>query len=161
MDSVMPPSPDQTIPNQRIQDQTVRHLMDYLAIADPQAAQRMLSHLNGSDPSAVIHCLARVVDEVIEALAVEVSFGRNLADGMGRMLADGAPADLDRYRRLVKDAAARGPTLASLFARHLVPVLICGDARLADRFEETTRIIHKLEAIFPYTSSVFTRIGFS
>jgi nitric oxide reductase NorD protein len=53
----------------------------------------------------------------------------------------GAPADLDRYRRLVKMAAARGPTLAALFARHLVPVLTCGDDHLAHRFEETTRVM--------------------
>ncbi|MBC2710898.1 MAG: hypothetical protein HGJ94_07855 [Desulfosarcina sp.] len=122
-------------------DQTVRHLMDHLAIADPKAAQRMHGHLTGSDPSTYIQCLARVVDEVIEALAVEISFGRVLADGMGRMLAGGAMVDLDRYRARVKDAAVRGPTLARLFAQHLVPVLVCGDASLADRFEETTRIM--------------------
>ena len=115
--------------------------MDHLTIADPRAAQLMLAHLTGSEPSAYIHRLSRVVDEVIEALAVEVSFGRNLAEGMGRMLAGGARVDLDRYRRLVKKAAARGPTLAGLIARHLVPVLVCGDAGLADRFEETTRLM--------------------
>ncbi len=115
--------------------------MDYLSIADPKAAQRMLGHLAGSDPSAYVHSLARVVDEVIEALAVEVSFGRALADGMGRILVGGALADLNRYRSLVKKAIARGPTLAGLFARHLVPVLTCGDAYLVERFEETTRVM--------------------
>ena len=64
--------------------------MDHLAIADPKAAQRMLDHLNGSDRSLDVHHLSRMVDEVIEALAVEVSYGRDLADGMGRMLAPGA-----------------------------------------------------------------------
>jgi hypothetical protein len=38
-------------------------------------------------------------------------------------------------------AAARGPTLAALFARHLVPVLLCGDDHLADRFGKTTRVM--------------------
>jgi nitric oxide reductase NorD protein len=42
---------------------------------------------------------------------------------------------------MVKAAAARGPTLGGLFARHLVPVLTCGDDRLAGRFEEATRIM--------------------
>ncbi len=124
-------------------DRTVQDLMDYLAIADPKAAHRMLGHLNGSDHSLDVHRLSRMVDEVIEALAVEVSYGRDLADGMGRMLAAGRQVDLARYRRLVKKAAARGPALAALFARHLVPVLVYGDDRLADRFGEITRIMLK------------------
>ncbi|MFO7716274.1 nitric oxide reductase activation protein NorD [Desulfosarcina sp.] len=115
--------------------------MDHLSVADPQAAQRMGSHLKGMDLSAIVHRLGQVVDDVIEALTVETSYGRSLADGMGRMLAAGSPADLERYCRLVKAAAVRGPTLAGLFARHLVPVLVCGDARLAQGFEQTTRIM--------------------
>jgi nitric oxide reductase NorD protein len=120
---------------------TARQLLNELAIADPEAAEQMRCHLTNSKPEAYIYPLAGVVDEVIEALAIEVSFGRKLADGMGRMLAGGSPADLDRYRSLVNTAAARGPTLAGLFARHLVPVLTCGDNRLAQRFEETTRVM--------------------
>jgi hypothetical protein len=115
--------------------------MDRLAIADPQAAQQMGGHLTGVDPSTIVHRLGPMVDDVIEALAVEVSYGRNLADGIGRLMATGAPADLDRYSKLIKDAAARGPTLATLFARHLVPVLACGDARIAERFQEVTRVM--------------------
>ena len=103
---------DPTLPTAT--DRTVRDLMDHLAIADPTAAHRMLGHLNGSDHSRFAHRLKRMVDEVIEALAVEVSYGRALADGMGRMLAAGRLVDLDRYRRLVKMAAARGPALAAL-----------------------------------------------
>ena len=124
-------------------ERTIRDLMDHLAIADPKAAHRMLGHLDGSDHCLVIHRLSRIVNEVIEALAVEVSYGRDLADGMGRLLAAGCLTDLDRYRRLVKTAAARGPALAAILARHLVPVLVCRDGRLADRFGETTRIMLK------------------
>jgi hypothetical protein len=131
MNSTRPVSPEATC----------RQLLDHLAVADPEAAQRLGGHLMDSVPSACNQSLSRVVDEVIGALTVEVSFGRQLADGMGRLLAGSALADLDRYRRLVNAAAARGPTLAVLFARHLVPVLQSGDTRLVDRFEETTRIM--------------------
>ncbi|BBO69133.1 hypothetical protein DSCA_30630 [Desulfosarcina alkanivorans] len=120
---------------------TARRPLDDLAIADPQAAERMGRHLVDAEPEMVAGPLVRVVDEVIDALAVEVSFGRHLAEGMGRMLAKGTPADLDRYRSLVNAAADRGPTLACIFARHLVPVLTCGDSRLAERFEAATRIM--------------------
>lgn len=122
-------------------DRTVRDLMDHLAIADPKAAQRMLRHLSVSDSSAYVHRLPQLVDELIEALAMEVSFGRVLADGMGRMLAAGRLVDIDRYRRLLKMAASRGPTLAALFARHLVPVLVCADHHLVARFDATTRVM--------------------
>jgi nitric oxide reductase NorD protein len=131
MNSTRPASPEATR----------RRLLDHLAVADPEAARRLGGHLKDSDPSAFSHLLSRVVDEVIEALALEVSFGRQLADGMGRLLAGSTPAELDAYRRLIAAAAARGPTLAVLFARHLVPVLQSGDARLVDRFEKTTRIM--------------------
>lgn len=130
---------DAALPNSA--ERTVRDLMDHLAVADPDAAQRMRKHLAGSDPSVYVHRLPPMVDEVIEALVAEVSFGRELADGMGRMVAGGAVEELDRYRSLVKSASARGPTLAALFARHLVPVLRYGDTRLASRFEEATRIM--------------------
>jgi nitric oxide reductase NorD protein len=131
MDAALPPSPAQT----------ARQLLDHLAIADPEAAERMRRHLTNSKPAVDAALLARVVDEVIQALAIEVSFGRHLADGMARMLAGGTPPDLDRYRSMVNTAAAQGPTLAGLFARYLVPVLTCGDNRLAQRVEETTRIM--------------------
>ena len=63
---------DPTLPTAT--DRTVRDLMDHLAIADPTAAHRMLGHLNGSDHSRFAHRLKRMVDEVIEALAVAVSY---------------------------------------------------------------------------------------
>jgi nitric oxide reductase NorD protein len=122
-------------------DQTVRDSMDHLATADPEAARRMRRHLTGSDPSGYVHQLAHAVDALIEALAVEVSLGRDMADGMGRMLAAGLTVQTNRYRRLVKGAVARGPTLAALLARHLVPVLTSGDDHLVDRFEETIRVM--------------------
>lgn len=117
--------------------------LEDLAIADPRAAERMMGHLTGKASITDTCALARVVEEVIQALAIEVSFGRTLADGMGRMMAAGTPAGLDRYRSLVNAASARGPTLAGIYARHLVPVLTCGDNSLAHRFEKTTRVMLK------------------
>ena len=122
-------------------DDRVRSRINDLAVADPDAADRLRHHLATTDPSVYRHHLDRVVDEVVAALAVEVSFGRQLADGMGRMLQHGDRNRLERYRRLVDGAAANGPARGALFARHLAPVLACKDARLADRFEATTRVM--------------------
>lgn len=121
----------------------IRQQIDHLAIADPEAARRMQRHLARTDPSVVVCRLGQIVDEVIVALAAEVTYGRRLAEGMGRMLQCGSPADLQRYRRLVREAFQIGPARAALFARHLVPVLVSGEPRLADRFESTTRIMLK------------------
>ncbi|HSO17920.1 MAG TPA: hypothetical protein VLT88_00595, partial [Desulfosarcina sp.] len=120
---------------------TIRERLDYLAVADPEAARRLGAHLTAADPRTCAPPLARIVDDVVEALALEVSFGRRLAEGMGRILAHGTPADLERYRGFVQAAAASGPTLGSLVACHFVPVLIHGDADLADRFAATTRVM--------------------
>lgn len=123
--------------------QAAAALMDHLGVADPQAAERMRGHLGDMDVSADIQRLENVVDTIILALAEEVSYGRTLADGLGRMLAGGGQADQDHYLAWVKQAATQGPTLGTLFARHLVPVMLCGDARLVGDFEKTTRIMLK------------------
>ncbi len=123
--------------------QTVAAWMDYLAVADPQAAERMRGHLAGLGPAQDIKRIGHLVEAVIAALAEEVSYGRALADGVGRMLAGGQPADQDRYLKWVRRGATKGPTLAALFARHLVPVLLVGDAKLTRRFEEATTIMLK------------------
>ena len=130
----MPPLPH----NSR---QAAATLIDHLAVADPQAAERMRGHLNGMDAPTDIQRLENIVDTIILALTEEVTYGRTLADGMGRMLAGGRQADQDRYLAWVKKAATQGPTLGSLFARHLVPVMLCGDVRLVGNVEETTRIM--------------------
>lgn len=124
-------------------DRMVRQHIDHLAIADPEAAHRLQYHLEGTDPSLVAGHLGQVVEEVIAALAAEITYGRRLAEGMGRMLQCGPSADLQRYRRLVREAFRSGPARAALIARHLVPVLANGDRSLADRFEATTRIMLK------------------
>lgn len=127
----------------RTLDRPVEHHLARLAIADPIAAQQLEIHLTGIPLCGDAHQLARVVDEVIEALALEISFGRKLAAGMGRVLAAGDREDLKSYRRLIRKTVIRGPTLGALFAEYLVPVLVCGDRNLADRFEATTAIMLK------------------
>jgi len=122
-------------------DEKVRAKINYLAVADPDAAQRLQRHLEATDPSVYRHLLDRTVEEIITALTVEVGFGRHLADGLGRILKEGARSRLDRYRRMVMEAAENGPARGALFAKHLAPVLACNDARLADRFEAATRVM--------------------
>ncbi len=121
----------------------LQRCISHLALADPQAADRMARHLAAADPSAYAPHLDRVVDAVIEALAVETGFGRTLADGVGRLLAKTEADGLGHYLARVKAAAASGPTLGGLMAEHLVPVISCGDPRLAEQFETVSQIMLK------------------
>lgn len=127
---------------------TVQKLVDHLAVADPEAARRLQSHLNGTDPAAIAGALPRVVDAVIDALAMEISYGHALADGAARLLATGPGVDLDRYLSRVATAAGKGPTLATLLARHLASVIACRDPRLAD---DVDRVIGIMLAKGTYT----------
>lgn len=122
-------------------ERIVREHLDYLAVADPEAAQRLGTHLAVADPNTYWNRIPRLVEEVVEALAVEITYGRRLAEGFGCILAEGDPIVLAKYRDLVKAAAVSGPTLAGLFAQHLVPLLIHGDQDLVSRFEATTRVM--------------------
>jgi Mg-chelatase subunit ChlD len=121
--------------------QRVRQCIGHLALADPQAANRIAAHLAAADPATCAPHLDRVVDAVIEALTVETGFGRTLADGAGRLLANAPPDGLGHYLDRVQTAAANGPTLAGLMAQHLVPVISCGDPHLADQFERVSQIM--------------------
>ena len=121
--------------------QAITALMAHLAIADPQAADRMGRHLVNIKPPVDVHRIGGLIEDVITALAEEISWGRALAEGLGRMLAGGQAENQDLYLAWVKQAADQGPTLAALFARHLPPMLLCGNARLVDEFEKTTRIM--------------------
>ena len=123
--------------------QSYQAFIDDLAVADPEAARRLAAHLAEGHPSACTDCLGRAVNEVVEALAIEITYGRELADGIGQLLTTAPPASLNRYFSMVKTAAAKGPTLATLFAQHLAPVMACGDTLLFDRFENVTRIMLK------------------
>ena len=122
-------------------DEMVRARITYLAVADPDAAHQLQIHLADTDPSVYRHHLDRAVEEIVAALAVEINFGRQLAEGFGRMLKEGSRSRLEHYRRMVTKAAESGPTRGTLFAKHLAPVLACNDPRLADRFETTTRVM--------------------
>ena len=64
----------------------MKRYLDYLAIADPEAAQRLQHHLGEIHFQPALFPMEKAVQEIIEALCVEISFGRTLADGIGRML---------------------------------------------------------------------------
>lgn len=120
---------------------TVRAWIDYLAIADPEAARGLRGRLAGLDPSPVAERISAVVNAVIAALAMESAYGHALAEGAGRLLAAGADAGLTRYLDRVRAAAQKGATLAGLMARHLAPVLVSGDCRLADNVDRAIGIM--------------------
>ena len=79
----------------------MKRYLDHLAIADPEAAQRLQHHLGEIHFQPALFPMEKAVQEIIEALCVEISFGRTLADGIGRMLVRSTPENLDRLRALI------------------------------------------------------------
>ncbi|BBO91944.1 VWA domain-containing protein [Desulfosarcina ovata] len=122
---------------------TLRRHLDHLTIADPEAARRLQTPLADLDPASPVEGMDRAIDTIIEALAVETSYGHTLADGVGRILAGGGQSRMKRYLDQVTAAAAKGPTLATLMARHLPAVLTCPDEHLAVHFEAAVQVMLK------------------
>ncbi|GAB6907027.1 von Willebrand factor type A [Desulfosarcina cetonica] len=119
-------------------------LLNHLALADPEAARRLQTGLAEAPLKiGAAAVMERSVDAIIQALAVELSYGYTLAEGVGRMLAGGAQDQLDRYLDQVVKAAAKGPTLATLLARHLPVVLTAKDAPMVDHVETAMQVMLK------------------
>jgi nitric oxide reductase NorD protein len=102
---------------------------------DPSLARCVAGCLNGKNDRLTPDAAAQLEETALEALAVEIHYGKALTLGMARLMGAVAEADLADYRRRVAAAAQNGPTLARIMAEHLVAVIKCQDPRLLTLFE--------------------------
>ncbi len=116
----MPSSPSQTDP------------LETLAVADPDLAGRVNALL--ADKPASVADREMIVEETLDALGREITFGRAVAEGLARLVGEVDRHRIDRYRHRVREAGATGPTLGTLMATHLVPVLRSPEPGIFDRF---------------------------
>jgi nitric oxide reductase NorD protein len=114
-----------------------------LALADPELARCLEAAMNRRTPPLAPGEHRRMVDHILEGVALEVSFGLTLARGYAGLVPDCDADHLGLYRRTVREAGRTGPTLGRLMAGHLVPVLRAGDPAILDRFIQTTGIMLK------------------
>ena len=106
----------------------------HLALADPALADTVADGLKQRENPLPPADLAAIVEEILWGVSQEISLGEAVAEGYARLLGQGPSGSTDRYGQLVRQASETGPTLATLMARHAVPVLITADPALLDRF---------------------------
>jgi nitric oxide reductase NorD protein len=123
----LPSSPSQTDP------------LETLAVADPDLADRVNALL--ADKPTSVADRGMIVEETLAALGQEITFGRSVAEGLARLVGEVSQHRIDRYRRRVREAGATGPTLGTLMATHLVPVLRSPEPGLFDRFTAAVQSI--------------------
>ncbi|MDM8552718.1 hypothetical protein QUF72_21735 [Desulfobacterales bacterium HSG2] len=112
-----------------------------LIIFDPEFAKIIINTLE-QKPSPVSHeDTAMLVDESLWGFSREISFGYALTKGYAALIGEAAPEKIRTYRRLVREAIQKGPTLGWIMATYLVPVLKTGNKGFLKYFLHTTDIM--------------------
>lgn len=119
---------------------TENNPLENLNIADPDTYVRVKGRIDlmAARPDATL--LSLVAEEIIWALAQETGLGQTVADGLLQLMEDDRSSVVQCYIDHVHRAAVTGPTLGSLMARHLVPVLKAGND-MFDRFVSVVRVM--------------------
>lgn len=118
---------------------TEEHPLIRLAVADPSIAADVEQVL--TDCPVDEHALDILLYETLWALSHELTFGKAVALGHARLLAMGCQAQIPVYQSVVRKAGNIGPTYGKILAIHLVPVLICQDQQLLERFKTACQIM--------------------
>jgi nitric oxide reductase NorD protein len=120
---------------------TIEFSMIDLARFDPDMARELSLRLKRLPSAVSAEQTAKIVQETLWGLSVELSLGHVLAHGMIDLLERGGAEMLPGYQARIRKAAENGPTLARLLAIYLVPVLATGDPALFQSFENTLQIM--------------------
>ena len=114
-----------------------------LAVADPDVAAAVSARLAEKQASVTTAVLAMLVEEILTAMAQEISFGRVVGAGLADLVGAVDDRALTQYCRMIRAAGASGPTLGSILATYLVPVLKYGDDSHLKRLTATVDILRK------------------
>ena len=119
-------------------------LMSMLFLADPETATLVREKLSVRLPPVTENELELIVRETIWGLSQETAFGHAFATGLIELAGRTPPDHLEMFRFKVRDAGAKSAAIGRIMAIHLVPVLMTGDKRLIDRFNDTTCSLLKI-----------------
>lgn len=115
--------------------------IEWLAVADPDLAALFAARLKPKKHLVSDMDLSVLVEDIIQALSLEASFGSALADGYLRLIGNVPWPSIRWYQREVHQAAEHGATLGGLVAAHLPPVLLSGKPGLSGLFFSTIRLM--------------------
>ncbi|MFO7964260.1 MAG: hypothetical protein R6U50_10100 [Desulfobacterales bacterium] len=119
------------------------NLLRDLHTADPELAGRITAELGPDDIPGLVPYIQEMVDAVIWALSLETAFGRTLGLGCVELAKARNARRVPRYVRLIREFGAVGPTLGTIMAETLVPVLKLDDAGIEKRFLHTAAVMLK------------------
>lgn len=113
-----------------------------LYFADPEIARSVEEKIKSKITLTKEQALM-FAEEVIWALSEEHAFGSALAESYIGLFEKANPDKIQTYKKLVRKAGETGPTLGRIMAQHLVPVLLCGDEVLLERFLDAVSSMRK------------------
>ena len=119
-----------------------------LFIVDPELANQVLALLNSQADTVSKKHMEMLVEESFRGMNQEISFGYGIALGFAELLGKGKSSKTGVFRKLIRKASQKGPTLGLLMANHLPPVLINGSTKVLTKFLSTVSI---MEAKGTYT----------
>ncbi len=126
--------------------------LSLLSAADPELAETIRAELEAAGKPVDPARIEALAADTVEALALELSFGRTVGAGLAALAADAPDPLWQRYREIVRQAAERGATFGRHIAETLVPVIRTGSPALVDRFMATVRVLtEKGTYTFPRT----------
>ena len=119
----------------------MRPTLKTLASADPALAQKLRTALNqaGLDEDALVPM--NIVEDILWGMAQEVGFGKAIGNGYAALIRSVGSDELHVYQAHLRRGGEQGPTMGTIFARHLVPVLLSGDRRIRDQFLKTVDVM--------------------
>ena len=112
-----------------------------LNLADPELFQAVKTSLDHKTVPVSKEDVVILVEEILWALSMEISFGQSVAKGYVDLIGEASSEKYYRYRELIRRFGQKGPTLGRMMAEHLVPVLKHGDSKLLKRFLKTLMLM--------------------
>ena len=119
-------------------------LMSMLFIADPETAFMVKEKLSGRLPQVTEKELGMIVEETIWGLSRETAFAHAVATGLIELAGRTAPDHIEMFRFKIREAGAKSAAIGRIMAIHMVPVLMTGDKKLIERFNDTTHTLLKI-----------------
>ncbi len=112
-----------------------------LFIVDPELAKKVQTLLKSQNASISKKYLEMLVEESFRGMNQEISFGYAIALGFAEILGKGKVTKIEIFRDLIRKTSQKGPTLGSLMAKHLPPLIIFGTGPLLKKFLSTVAIM--------------------
>jgi hypothetical protein len=112
-----------------------------LETADPGLAAEVSGRSPSQPPAPLLPWLGECVEDIVGALAQEMSFGRAVALGYLNLAETTGEKELLAYQAQVRRFGHVGPELGKLMAEHLVPVLDFREEAFFQRFLEVMEVM--------------------